>query len=73
MNNSMSEGGYGGLSKRERFAGLALQGILSNNDMVRAITQVAKDRDQPAGPMVARTAVAYADALLVELANGGGG
>jgi hypothetical protein len=52
-NTDYSEGNFKGLTKREYFAGLAMQGLLSNR------------RANPA--VMAEAAVAYADALLKEL------
>lgn len=51
---------YRGLSKREHFAGLAMQGILAG------LPQTATyDRHE-----TARIAIAHADALIAELARG---
>lgn len=50
-----------GLTKREHFAGLAMQGLLSGPDEGLAQAHII--------PQVARLSVQYADALLAELAK----
>lgn len=53
----------GGLTKREVFAALALQGMLSN------ATISVTDQSIPAENVVAKAALAFSDALLAELEN----
>jgi hypothetical protein len=52
-----SQGHFEGLTKREYFAGLAMQAIVSN-------TSLLVDKD-----MVVRNAIYYADELLKQLSN----
>ncbi len=59
------------MTLREWYAGLALQGILANNDMIKAVARVAEQRELPVHKALAQTAIAYADNLLAELAKGG--
>lgn len=63
-NNNTTGEHYGGLSKREQFAAMAMQGILANHwcqsDYKNSITAVGFG-------VVARQAVEFADALLTEL------
>lgn len=47
---------YAGLSRRERFAGMAMQGIISNTEFARMAIEI-----------IARDAVTLADALIIEL------
>lgn len=58
-NYDLTEGGYllvtGGLTKREYFAGLAMQGLCAHSGDYHRDTDLAQD------------AVMYADALLAEL------
>ena len=59
---------YGeGLTKREHFAGLALQGLLSNDVMMQFSLGVADKRSSNPFGLVADQAVSFADALLKEL------
>lgn len=61
-----------GLTKRERFAMAAIQGLLSNSESVRS-AMIALDNNGLVGDpdnvqiVVASNAVAFADALLKEL------
>lgn len=50
---------FAGLSKREHFAGLAMQALISG--------QMASGEDYPIRENVSANAVAYADAILAEL------
>lgn len=52
----------GGLSKREYFAGLAMQGVISNTDILKT-SGMACEKD------IAQLAIKAADALLAELAK----
>lgn len=54
-----------GLTKRERFAGIALQGILADG-MFQADSSEISEKTK----LAARTAVQAADALIVELNRG---
>ncbi len=61
----MSEsGGLSGLTRREHFAGLAMQGMISSKYFAEFCRETL-DCEQAEG--VAATAVRYADALLAEL------
>ncbi len=60
-----------GMTLREWYAGLALQGMLANNDMIKAVARVAERREMVVAETLVKTALAYADALLAELAKGG--
>lgn len=51
---------YGGLTKREHFAGLAMQGIIASGNIV-------ENDESKIAPGVALAAVLYADALLEAL------
>ena len=52
-----------GITKREYFAGLAMQGILASVQSVE-LRQIGKDRSWNVPNVVAKTAVDYADALI---------
>lgn len=53
---------YSGLTKREYFAGLAMQGLLSNLRIVRP-----SDKDEKENVAFAKGCVQYADELLKQL------
>ena len=55
MDEAQEHGQHYGLTKREHFAGLAMQGILSDSARAGNVSDYARD------------AVLYADALLAEL------
>ena len=57
----------GGLSKRELFAGMAMQGLLANGDFLKAVEAVAAKRGMNDADAVAKAARGFADALLAEL------
>lgn len=57
----------GGLSKREYFAAMAMQGIFSNSGMVKAIGQRCKVEDREPEEFIADAAVLAADGLLQKL------
>ncbi len=59
----------GGLTKREYFAGLAMQGLLASEESDRNVYETRFARNAA----YARNAVGYADALLAELAKRGEG
>jgi len=54
----------GGLTKREYFAGLAMQGILSNSELFNGLVE---SNDGNAMDVVAVAAANQADAMLAEL------
>lgn len=59
-----------GLTKREYFAAMALQGIiasLSSNNVLQAIVSKADSEKTSTTDIVARCAAEYADALLLKL------
>lgn len=57
-----------GLTKREHFAGLAMQGLLSNPKAADIIMgHSPNDTEITAATIISRTALAYADALIAEL------
>ncbi len=63
-----------GLTKREHFAGLAMQSIISNHELFEAITEKAlsftgakRKQVEMANTGVCRMAIQMADALLEEL------
>ena len=55
-----------GVTKRELFAAMAMQGLLSNSEMGK---QMRQKTDRVVGDTVARLAFECADALLTELAK----
>jgi hypothetical protein len=60
-----------GLTKREYFAGQALQGLLSDSRSVAAIENMSKTMESPSGKITADLAIALAD-MLIERLNAGG-
>lgn len=59
-----------GLSKREYFAGLAMQGILSNQTAINALTDITSDTSrEDSGKKLSKVALLFADALLLELSK----
>jgi hypothetical protein len=62
---------YGGLTKRELFAGLAVQAIVNGTAGAarHEFAEAAARRDVTVEAYVARMACQFADALLVELAK----
>jgi len=60
---SMAHEGCGGLSKREYFAGLAMQGMVSNMECVQAGCPEGKRL----GDYISEQSLLMADALLAEL------
>lgn len=52
---------------RAELAGKAMQAIISNKEMLMAVTQVAKTENMSVSLSVARSSVLQADALLAEL------
>ncbi len=60
----------GGLTKREYFAGLAMQGILSNQTAISALTDITSDTSrEDSGKKLSKVALLFADALLLELSK----
>ena len=57
---------HSGLTKREHFAGLAMQGLLSNHQLVIDMTAAGLKGDE-FKRVIAITAIQSADALLAEL------
>ncbi len=55
----------GGLTKREYFAAMAMQGLLSANEPLVGITE--RDKGKTVGELAAMAAVGCADALIAEL------
>ena len=55
----------GGLTKREIFAAMALQGLLSDTRIADGFSDIKKFKEH-----LAEASVGYADALLAELAKG---
>lgn len=58
----------GGLTKREHFAALALQGICGNGEAYRGTTMSSGVKTMPSD--YASLSVLFADALIAELAKG---
>lgn len=59
---------YSGLTKREHFAATAMQGILSNRDIIEGFCAAASEDPMPAlEGMTAKLSLEFADALLKEL------
>lgn len=54
-----------GLTKRELFSAMALQGLLSDTRIVDGFSDIKKFKEH-----LAKASVGYADALLAELAKG---
>jgi hypothetical protein len=57
------QNGQEGLTKREYFAGLAMQGLLSSHEIIRHFNKSAKK----SSGLLPAAAVKYADALILEL------
>lgn len=57
----------GGLTKRELFAAMAMQAMVSSYDMIAAALNVGAKTDVEAKDVIARGAISYADALIAEL------
>jgi hypothetical protein len=62
---------FTGLTKREWFAGKALAGILSNPHMSQNLNEATKELGCTGEEYVSKTALAAADALLIELSKEG--
>lgn len=60
---------FHGLSKRELFAAMAMQGLLANPDVMIGMRDASKDLGMDSDALVAGTAREVADALLAELAK----
>jgi hypothetical protein len=61
---------HSGMTLREYYAGLALQGLASNSDLGKMIMtnwQAGKDKELTSSQLIARDAVEMADALIAEL------
>lgn len=59
-----------GLTKRELFAGMAMQGRLANEGSMERINGMANKEGCKAAELTARLCVIYADALMAELKGG---
>lgn len=59
----------GGLTKRELFAGLAMQSLLESDAFFNIISQESQDAGLTASEGFAKSACLYADALIAELAK----
>lgn len=55
----------GGLTKREYFAAMAMQGIISNRELYRGFAKL--DTSREIGQIVASASIEYANALIEEL------
>ena len=62
-----------GMSLRDHFAGLAMQGLASDPQMAIGIRDAAEDAGIEAPEMMARTAYRLADAMIYERNRTGGG
>lgn len=60
---------YYGLGKRELFAAMAMQGMLSNSSYVAAASRVAEEEGITGVESISRAARQHADGLLAELAK----
>lgn len=58
-----------GLSKRELFAAMAMQGILANDIQIRAIADASTKHSTAGSVIVADLAVEYADDLIARLSK----
>lgn len=62
-----SLGIYGGLTKREYFAAMAMQGICANASFLSALNDTANNNNTHTEKLVAFSSVEVADALIAEL------
>ena len=60
---------YSGLTKREYFAGLAMQSLLANHVTASLASAVAQEEDRDLQDVIAESACVYADALLAALSR----
>lgn len=58
-----------GLTKREYFAAMAMQGILSDRRSLDRIDEISKEDNVPHASVLARLSAIHADALINELKN----
>ena len=56
-----------GFTKREHFAGLAMQGFISDNEMIKQVDYMVKKTGIKADKILATMAVTQADALITAL------
>lgn len=63
--NAISTGTLSGLTKREHFAAMAMQGILSNAEILGQIAEITESHNLLS--TLARMSTDHADALLAEL------
>lgn len=61
--------GQMGLTKREYFAGLAMQGILANKSLMDSIISYSQNNNIPATEVVSNDSILHADELLKQLNN----
>lgn len=61
------EGNFKGLTKREYFAGLAMQAILSNPDMLRGKIHNEENNGKTLSEVVIKDCLIYTDELLKQL------
>lgn len=59
----------GGLTKREYFAAMAMQGIIGSSEFMRSIAEVAKKDPNSQTIILAQNALLYADAIIAELSK----
>lgn len=58
---------YSGLTKREYFAALAMQGLLSNSEITLSLKSKIENDYIPIPDLVAKYSLEYADSLLSQL------
>lgn len=58
---------YDGLTKREHFAGLAMQGLLSCDAFAESTKKLSQERRKNPSEIISGIAVEFADALLAAL------
>ena len=63
-------GPSGGITKREYFAAMAMQGMLANEPLTKGFASKAAETDMNTGIFVAAAAILMADSLMAALAEG---
>ena len=58
---------HSGLTKREYFAAMAMQGLCSDSAVIKAIHEEAKNRDTMPEQIISASSIRVADALLAAL------
>lgn len=66
-NRAVREAEQAHLDRRERIATAAMLGILSNGEMMTAVSLRAQVEGSPTSALVATNALAYADTLILHL------